>query len=425
MSDPPRPRGSAPSLDAATWLRIGLLSFGGPAGQIALMQRMLVDERRWVEPAPFLAALNFCMLLPGPEAQQLATWIGWHRAGWRGALVAGSLFVLPGALVMLALSAAYVAWGRVPLVEAAFLGVKCAVVAIVVEALVRVARRALVFRGAAALALLAFVAIFALDVPYPLVVVAALLVGSLSARDAGGGTHVGAQRPSGLRAGTIAAFAWLVPTALLVHGLGADHVLARVATFYSELAVTTFGGAYAVLGYVADRAVDDYGWLSVAQMADGLGLAETTPGPLILVLEFVAFLAGHEAGGAGLAVVASLVALWALFAPSFLWILLAAPHVERLNANPRLRGAMRGVTAAVVGVIASLSLWFAWHVLFGRVGRIDIAGLSMPWPDASSFDARTIAPLAAAFVLLFAAKRGIVTTLAACALLGVATSYAR
>ncbi len=420
----PAPPPAARSLDAGIWLRIGLLSFGGPAGQIALMQRMLVDERRWIDPERFLAALNFCMLLPGPEAQQLAAFIGWHRAGPRGALVAGTLFVLPGALVMLALSAAYVAWGRLPLVEAAFLGIKCAVVAIVVEALIRIARRALVFRGAVAVAIAAFLATFVVSVPFPLVVLSALAVGFVAARgEPAPKPPASAPRDrSHLARGAAAALAWLVPTALLVHMLGSAHVLSRVATFYGELAFTTFGGAYAVLAYVAERAVADYGWLDAATMADGLGLAETTPGPLILVLQFVAYVAGHREGGPLAAVAASAVALWVLFVPSFMWIFLGAPYVDRLNANPRLRGALRCVTAAVVGVVASLSVWFVFHVAFARVGRLEGQGISMPWPELSSFEPRTILPLALACVILLGLKRGIAPTLAVAALAGLAVA---
>lgn len=411
--------------DARVWWRIGWLSFGGPAGQIALMQRMLVEELHWIDAKRFLSALNFCMLLPGPEAQQLATWIGWSRSGWRGALVAGGLFVLPGMLVMLALSAGYVYFGRLAAVDALFLGVKCAVVAIVVEALLRIARRALVFRGALLVAMSAFAALHFLALPYPLVVVLAAAVGAWRGRGVDQ-VEAGAAPVASLRTNwpLVAAFtvAWLVPLALLWSLRGAEDMLTQIGLLYSELALVTFGGAYAVLSYVADRAVVGNGWLTAGQMADGLGLAETTPGPLILVLQFVAFVAAWQAvdgGSFGYAALASLLAVWCLFLPSFIWIFIGGPHIDRLNANRRLRTALAHVTAAVVGVIAQLSLWFATHVLFARVewGR---AGF-VQWlaPDWATLDPRALGLTAIAALLMFGLHQSLLRTLALCAALGL------
>ena len=413
-------------LDARVWWRIGWLSFGGPAGQIALMQRMLVDELRWVDSQRFLAALNFCMLLPGPEAQQLATYIGWRRAGWRGALVAGGLFVLPGMLVMLALSIAYVTFGRLPLVEALFMGVKCAVVVIVVEALLRIARRALVFRGALAIAAAAFVALHVLAAPFPLIVAAAAATGWLVGRRqraAAEPQDVAARlrTPRALALTTLAL--WLLPLGALLLWLGPEAILTQIAAMYSELALVTFGGAYAVLSYVAERAVTDAGWLSARQMADGLGLAETTPGPLILVLQFVAFVAAFQSGQSDspllFGILASLIAVWVLFLPSFAWIFLGGPHLERLNANRALRTGLSFVTAAVVGVIAHLSLWFAAHVWFAEVGWARAGGLQVLAPVLTSVDLRALGLSAIAALLLFGLHQGLARTLAFSALAGL------
>lgn len=429
--------GAAPATDGASprttaradlpvWLRIGLLSFGGPAGQIALMHRMLVDELRWIDERRFIAGLNFCMLLPGPEAQQLATYVGWMRAGWRGALIAGGLFVLPGMLFLLALSAAYVSYGTVPVVEAAFLGVKCAVLAIVVEALWRIARRALTFRGAVWIAGAAFVALYALHVPFPLIILGAGVLGYVTRHGEVGERDDARPRVHGhLKLAAAALAAWVVPVALAYALGGPDGTLARIAGFYSVVAIVTFGGAYAVLGYVAERAVNDWGWLDAEQMADGLGLAETTPGPLILVLQFVAFVAAFQgAGGSyGLAIAASLLASWVLFVPSFLWIFLAGPHVERVNSDPRLRGALSFITAAVVGVVLNLSLWFALHVLFGDVRRVEYGILAPSLPVFATLDPRALGIAVLGAVLMFPLKQGIVRTLALCAAAGVVLSY--
>ncbi len=421
---------SFPTLRAATrvWLRIGLLSFGGPAAQIALMHRELVEQNRWVSDARFLHALNFCMLLPGPEAQQLATYLGWLMHGVRGGLVAGLLFILPGAAVMLALSVLYVTLGTVPLVAALFFGLKCAVLVVVVEALLRVAKRALRGRLPWLLAAGAFIALFALDLPFPVVVLAAAAIGyALPQAFAGGGHGQAAEGPPALldaliqqdpgriprmarqarTAGLAALALWAWPVAML---LGTPP-WGDIAWFFSKMAVVTFGGAYAVLAYVAQEAVEGYGWLSAADMLAGLGLAETTPGPLILVLQFVGFLAGF--GGQSLwgGVLGSLLALWVTFAPCFAWIFLGAPFVERLHAEPRLKAALAGVTAAVVGVIANLALWFALRVIFARVESLALGPLRLDLPDITSlhWDALVLSGLAAA--CLFGLRLGLLRTL--------------
>ena len=415
----------------AVWAKIGVLSFGGPAGQIALMHRTLVEERRWISEPRFLHALNFCMLLPGPEAMQLATYAGWLMHGWRGGLAAGLLFVLPGAAVVTALSAIYAAFGSVPLVAALFFGVKAAVLAIVVEALMRIARRALARRLDWAVAALAFVAMFAFNAPFPLVVMAAGLIGLMNLRpqpDAAGETlsPVAVSRGGGLRQALATTALWLaiwmVPLAALTLALGADHVLSQAGLFFSKLAVVTFGGAYAVLAYMAQQAVENYGWLAPGQMVDGLGLAETTPGPLILVTVFVGFLAGWGSAGEpslGMALAATVVTLWATFAPCFLWIFALAPYVERLRGNRRLQGALSAITAAVVGVILNLALWFGLHVLFGSLGEWSAGPLRLLVPELSSLDpaAAAIAVIAAVALLRF--HLGIPKTLALCAVLGL------
>ena len=395
---------SDPSLRQATrvWARIGLLSFGGPAGQIAVMHRELVEERDWIDEPRFLHALNFCMLLPGPEAMQLATYIGWLKHGWRGGLIAGGLFVLPGVLAIMALSWVYVLWGQGGWLAAVFFGLKAAVVAIVAQALLKIAKRALKDGWAWAIALAAFVAIFALGVPFPLIVLAAAGFGFLRGR---GGERIEAQnaaqtgaRPSVL--GTIAIWLvlWLGPVAALILTLGMDHVFTQVAVYFSQMAVLTFGGAYAVLAWVAQAAVSEFGWLTAAQMLDGLAMAETTPGPLIMVTQFVGFMAG-QSGGLATATIAALITVWVTFAPCFLWIFAGAPYAEALRGNPALTSALSAVTAAVVGVIANLALWFAIHALFAQTQQI--AGVELPmWSSLNPAAAGlTLLALIAAFGL--------------------------
>ena len=420
-------RPPAPSLGEAlpVWTKIGVTSFGGPAGQIALMHRELVEERGWIGHERFLHALNFCMLLPGPEAMQLATYVGWRLNGTLGGLVAGLLFVLPGAAVVLALSIAYAWYGQTPVVEAAFLGIKAAVLVIVVDALLKVAKRALHGAHAWAIAALAFIAIFLFAVPFPIIVALSALAGYLLARfapeslpepdtaalDAEPVSHMKTVRTACLWLAI-----WIVP--LVVASLLFPSVFSDLSVFFSKLAIVTFGGAYAVLAYMAQQAVETYGWLSAPEMLDGLGLAETTPGPLILVTEFVGFLGAYRQGGEtalAYGLLGALITLWATFAPCFLWIFTGAPYVEQLRANPKLAGALRGVTAAVVGVILNLSLWFALHVIFKNVTATDYGPLRLWAPELSSFqwDAALLSVLAA--ILIFAARLGILTTLAICA----------
>ncbi|MFZ6765139.1 chromate efflux transporter [Pseudoroseomonas sp. WGS1072] len=425
------------------WLKIGLLSFGGPAGQIALLHREVVDERRWVSDARFLHALNFCTLLPGPEAQQLATYLGWLLHGVRGGLAAGVLFVLPGAAVMLGLSILYATLGQVPVVSALFFGLKCAVLVLVVEALLRVARRALKTSAAWALAAAAFLALYVFGVPFPAVVLAAALIGYFAPGAFKGSGHGTAKngppalldavlaadpgRPARMaskawRAGWIAIALWVAPVALLmVAGAG---VFADAAWFFSKMAVVTVGGAYAVLAYVAQEAVQGYGWLSADQMLVGLGLAETTPGPLILVLQFVGFLAGFGQGGLIWGVLASVLTVWVTFAPCFAFIFLGAPFVERLHANRKLTSALAAVTAAVVGVIANLALWFGLRVLFAEVRRVEVGPAALDIPVPGSLDILALALAAVAVACLFGFKLGLLRTLGTTAALGLAAKLA-
>ncbi len=368
-----------------TLARIGFLSFGGPAAQIALMHRVILDEKRWVEEGDYLRALSFCMLLPGPEAMQLATWIGWRLHGVKGGLIAGGLFVLPGAAIVLALSMIYAAFGDVPLIAALFTGVQAAVIAIVIEALIRVSRRALKSAEAYVIAIAAFAALYVFDAPFPLVILTAAIWGFLRtsavARDPLAPAPPAALARS-LKAAAVWLVIWLAPLGALV--LLAPGRLAEIGIFFSKLAVLTFGGAYAVLAWMAQEVVEDKGWLTLTQMMDGLGLAETTPGPLILVNQFVGFIAADQVGGLGFGVMGALVALWMTFIPSFLFIFTGAPFIDRLTHMPRLSGALAAITAAVVGVIANLSLWFALHVLFASVPEVSFGPLQVALPDPAT-----------------------------------------
>lgn len=392
--------------------RIGLLSFGGPAGQIALMHRELVDQRQWLDEPRFLHALNFCMLLPGPEAMQLATYSGWLLRGVGGGLIAGLLFILPGFAVIMALSAVYFFHGDLPVVAGILFGLKAAVLAIVVEALLRVSKRALKTRIAWVLAGVAFIAIAFLRLPFPLIVLGAGLIGigfSLVGRDgvsisqASDGHRAGLAGPT-LRTGFIWGAIWLGPLAIMALVPGIPPAFAAMALFFSKAAIVTFGGAYAVLAYVGQQAVEVHGWLMPGDMLAGLGLAETTPGPLILVLVFVGFLGGaREVGLDPLAggLIGGTVALFFTFAPCFLWIFAGAPHVERLRSVAWLSAGLSAITAAVVGVIANLAVWFALHVLFGSVGEIWLGPLAFPSPEMSSLNiAAVVIALGAGVALL-------------------------
>ncbi len=432
------------------WMKIGLISFGGPAGQIATMHRILVDEKRWIGEQRFLHALNYCMLLPGPEAQQLATYVGWllHRT-W-GGIVAGTLFVLPGAIVMLGLSLLYAGYHEVQLVAGIFFGIKPAVLAIVLHALARIGKRALTGRFAIAMAAAAFIAIFFLDLPFPLIVLGAGIIGYLANRI--GGSMPGSTRhnaadnaeptgaavdemfaagradhvqPSAARALRVLAIwlpLWLGPVALLLLWRGGGDVFSEIAVFFSKMAVVTFGGAYAVLAYVAQAAVSGFGWLRPGEMLDGLGMAETTPGPLILVLQYVGFMAAYRDPGllppwlAG--TLAAGLTLWVTFAPCFLWIFLGAPYVERLRANRALNAALSAITAAVVGVILNLAVWFALHTIFGEVNATTALGLRVWQPVWESLNLPALLLAIGAVIAMFRLRVGMLATLAASALLG-------
>jgi chromate transporter len=412
----------------AVWIRIGLLSFGGPAAQIALMHRMVVEERGWLTERQYLNALNFCMLLPGPEAMQLATYAGWRLHGVAGGLAAGLAFVLPGAAVVLALSMIYAAFGNVPIVEAIFLGVKAAVLVIVIEALLRIAKRALKGTEAWILAALSFVGIFFLALPYPLIVLAAAVWGFFRANAT---IDVAAPPPEKLSSSapqTITTIVlwlaiWLVPLLALGWALGFDHKLAQLGFFFSKLAVVTFGGAYAVLAYMGQDVVTRLGWLEAGQMMDGLGLAETTPGPLILVTEFVGYVAAYRDGGIMFGLAGAAISLWATFAPCFLWIFAAAPYVEWINAQPRLKGALSAITAAVVGVILNLGIWFGLHVFFGTVTRVQTGPLTLWTPDLATLDWRVGALAAISGYLLLWRHWGIPAVLALAAALALIVRF--
>ena len=393
--------------------RIGVLSFGGPAAQIALMHRELVEARNWLSEAAYLRALSLCMLLPGPEAMQLATYAGWRMRGVAGGLLAGLLFVVPGALVIAALAFGYMYFGQLPLVQAAFLGIKAAVIIVVFQALRKVAGKALVGGQGWLLAVGAFVALFVFGLPFPLIIAVAALVGYLGTQASAPQMDPAPSRQATpLRTIIVWTALWAAP--LIVLWAADSTFLLQLGLFFSKLAVVTFGGAYAVLAYMTQTVVQDYGWITTDQMIDALGLAETTPGPLILVTEFVALLAGFAQSGPLGALAAGMLALWVTFTPCFLWIFLAGPYLERIAAQPRLAGALQAITAAVVGVIANLSLWFALHVLFEQVNPA--VWLALPAPVLSSFDPLACALSIAAAVMMLVLKRGFLTTMGVLAL---------
>ena len=404
-----------------------MLSFGGPAAQIALMHRILVDENRWLTEKQYLNALSFCMLLPGPEAMQLATYAGWRLHGILGGLVAGLLFVLPGAMVIFALATLYVSFGNLPLMDTLFLGVQAVATVIVIEALLKLSRRALIGPAHWTMAGLAFVAIFFLDLPFPAIVLAAGLYGAfalVTAEHAEPTTDVAVSGSSTFATILIGLAVWGLPLFLLDALLG-NTILISIGLFFSKLAVVTFGGAYAVLAYMAQDVVVDFGWLTATEMMDGLGLAETTPGPLILVTQFVGFLAAFGEGGYALAIAGGLVTLWVTFVPCFLWIFAGAPYIDRISAQPRLNAALKAITAAVVGVILNLSLWFALHVVFGTVTETRIGVLRLWWPDAATLSWQALVLIALSAGLLLKMRLGIgwalLISAGAALLLGLAT----
>lgn len=404
--------------------KIGLLSFGGPAGQIAMMHKELVDDRKWIDEQRFLSALNFCMLLPGPEATQLATYVGWRLHGVKGGLAAGLLFVLPGALMMLVLSFLYARFGKLPVAEAVLLGVKAAVLAVVVEALIKISKRALKARIDWLLAAMAFIAIYLFSVPFPLIVLAAGLFGLW--RGLGVATpHPSAPQPAvSLRQTALTTALWLaiwiLPLLAIATLFGPTHILAEIGLFFSKLAVVTFGGAYAVLAYMRE-AVPTFGWLTKLEMVDALGLAETTPGPLILVTQFVGYLAALRASGGNelMGVMGAVVTTWATFAPCYLWIFVGAPYVERLHAEPRLRSALAAVTAAVVGVILNLTVTFAIDVLSPSTPERWFGPLKIYLPDLLALSWPAVILSAIAMLSTFRFHRNIIETLALCGGLGL------
>lgn len=432
------------------WARVAALSFGGPAGQIAVMHRIIVEEKKWIGEQRFLQALNYCTLLPGPEAQQLAIYIGWLMHRTKGGLFAGTLFVLPGLLAIMALSWIYVLLGKVTIVQGLFFGLKAAVLVIVVEAVLRVGKRALRNNTMRGLAAAAFLALFLYDVPFPVVILAAGLIGYVGGRAgvpaflAGGGhgkvgdrqvadadSLLGEETPAHARpnvrwslsiaAGFLAL--WLVPIAALYVGLGGENVFTKIAIFFSQMAIVTFGGAYAVLAYVAQQAVENYHWVTAGEMLDGLGMAETTPGPLIMVTQFVGFLAAWREPGAMSPLLAAtlggLLTTWVTFVPCFLWIFFGAPFVEALRANKALGAALGAITAAVVGVILNLAVWFALHVLFAELVPVRWLGAAVDVPVLRSVDVPTLVLAIAAAVAIFRFKVGMMPVLLASALAGV------
>ena len=437
------------------WLRIAALSFGGPAGQIAVMHRILVEEKRWIGEQRFLHALNYCMLLPGPEAQQLATYIGWLMHRTAGGVVAGVLFVLPGAVSIMALSWIYALYGHVGIVAGLFFGLKCAVLAVVLQAVVRIGDRALKNGAMRALAAAAFMLIFFIGEPFPAIVLGAGLIGFLGGRagvaafqlggghGASKGTHVadagtllGEELPAHarptagqtLRQAAVWLALWLAPVVALIVFVGPGSVFTQIATFFSTMAVVTFGGAYAVLAYVAQQAVESYHWLSPREMLDGLGMAETTPGPLIMVLQFVGFIGAYRHSGmlppllAG--TLGGLLATWVTFVPCFLWIFLGAPFIERMRGNKALAGALSAITAAVVGVVLNLAIWFAIHTMFRAVRPVTAGPIRFDMPEIASVDPWALAISLAAIVAMFRLKVGIFTTLGTAAGAGIALQAA-
>jgi chromate transporter len=435
------------------WLRVAMLSFGGPAGQIAVMHRILVEEKNWISESRFLHALNYCMLLPGPEAQQLATYIGWLLHRTAGGIMAGGLFIVPGIVAIMGLSYIYAAYGNVAFIEALFFGLKAAVLAIVVQAVVRVGKRALRNRVMIALAAIAFVAIFFFNLPFPIIIIAAGVIGYLGARSGrpefaaiehgGGGKKTAAVdsmlgeelpehvRPSvarALKVSSIWLLLWLVPVATLLIGLGQANVFSQIALFFSKMAMVTFGGAYAVLAYVAQQAVEHYHWVQPREMLDGLGMAETTPGPLIMVLQFVGFMAAFRDPGTlspmMAATLGGLLATWVTFTPCFLWIFLGAPFIETLRGNKGLAGALTAITAAVDRVILNLSIWFALHTLFRETTPVRSLGLSFDMPVFSSIDIPAFVLAAAAATAIFRLNIGMLWVLAGSCAAGVAIRFA-
>lgn len=416
------------------WVKVALHSFGGPAGQIGVIHRVVVEEKGWLSENRFLHALSYCMLLPGPEAQQLATYVGWLLHGVRGGLIAGGLFILPGFVSILVLSILYAGYRDYGLVAGLFFGLKPAVMAVVFEAVLRLRRRALTGRFDVAIAGGAFVAIFVFGVPFPLIVLAAALAGLLAAGVGRQPTQLmqsltearAIPLPSLMGAGRTALCwlaIWLAPLILLYAVLGAGHVWVLEGAFFSKAAVVTFGGAYAVLSYVAQQAVETYEWLAPGEMLDGLGLAETTPGPLIQVVQFVGFMGAYRQAGTmdpmAAGAIGSMITTWVTFAPCFLFVFVGAPFVEYLRGNRALTAALRGITAAVVGVVLNLGVWFALHTLFGDVTTIAAGPVRLSVPRLDTLDGRATFIAAGAILAIFRFRLGMMPTLGVAALAGM------
>ena len=436
-----------------TWCRVAALSFGGPAGQIAVMHRIIVDEKKWISEERFLHALNYCMLLPGPEAQQLATYIGWLMHRTRGGLIAGCLFVLPGFVAILGLSIVYACYQQTDIVKAVFFGLKPAVMAIVLEAVLRIGKRVLKNGTMVALAAASFVAIFFFNMPFPLLILGAGMIGLVGGRFWPGqfsvirghapadGSDVHVQqheavlpdiRPTLARSVIVSVIfltLWFLPLAAIALILGPESVFFREGVFFSKAAVVTFGGAYSVLAYIAQQAVEKYSWLKPGEMLDGLGMAETTPGPLIMVVQFVGFMGAYRNPGAlaplTAGILGSVVTTWVTFVPCFFWIFLGAPYIERLRSNRLLSSALSAITAAVVGVILNLAVWFSLHTLFGSVETKSLYGLRMQMPDPTTLHLTSLGIAVLACLLTFYWKKGMALTLAICAALGAIYYYAR
>lgn len=437
-----------------TWCRVALLSFGGPAGQIAVMHRIIVDEKRWISEERFLHALNYCMLLPGPEAQQLATYIGWLMHRTLGGLVAGILFILPGFAAILALSLTYACFQESMIVQALCFGLKPAVMAIVLEAVQRIGKRVLKNNTMLLLAAVSFIAIFFFQVPFPALIATAALIGFVGGRVApdrfivlkGHGSsnagvaaepilrdeHLTVVHPSwgrSLRVSVVCLSLWFAPLGVVAWWFGAESTLTQEGIFFSKAAVVTFGGAYSVLAYIAQQAVEHYGWLQPGEMLDGLGMAETTPGPLIMVVQFVGFMGAYRHPGtldpltAG--IVGSILTTWVTFVPCFYWIFLGAPYIEKLRGNRALSAAFSAITAAVVGVILNLAVWFSLHTLFGTVESQHYFGMRLLVPTFSTINWPATCIAVIACYMTFKLKRGMVMTLGLCCLLGVILSVFR
>lgn len=431
------------------WVKIALLSFGGPAGQIAIMHKILVEEKRWIGEERFLHALNFCMLLPGPEAQQLATYIGWLLHKTKGGLVAGLLFILPGFVAILLMSYAYVFFGNIPQFEGLLLGLKASVLAIVFQAIIRISSRSLKTKVATIYASIAFVGLFFFKVPFPLIIIAAGVTSyilekygfikfknpphsshSASSKYDDGSSALGSYLPShsklnlkwAFSVSSILLFLWLSPTISLFVLLGPENIYTKLSVFFSKMAVVTFGGAYAVLSYVAQEAVTTFHWLSAGEMVDGLGMAETTPGPLIMVVQFVGFIAAYRNHGTidalGAATLASILVTWVTFVPCFLWIFLGAPFVEKLRKNEPLSSALAGISAAVVGVIANLALWFSIHTLFAKTISVKILNTSFELPNilTAHYDAILLSIIS--LIAIFKFKLSPIQTITICSIIG-------